>query len=141
MNKYRKKFPLWRGLGGGLLFLLLITISTSVSAQKDPIAVEKRYKIEIQTSAICEMCKHTLERDMAFEKGVKESSLNLDNKVISVTYNPRKTDGQTIRKRIAMIGYHADTLARDSIAYENLPKCCKDGAHGTPIPQLPLKGR
>ena len=78
-------------------------------------------------------------RRKTFEKGVKEATLNLDNKVMTILYNPKKTDAQTLRERITKVGYHADTLARNEDAYGKLPMCCKDGSHGTPIPQLPLK--
>ena len=115
-----------------------MTVLASI-AQKAPVEVENGYKIEIQTSAICEMCQYTLEKDLAFEKGVKEAMLNLDDKVMTILYNPKKTDAQTLRERITKVGYHADTLARDPISYGKLPMCCKDGSHGTPIPQLPLK--
>ena len=118
-------------------FTMILTIQAF--CQKQPVVVKDGYKIEIKTSAICEMCQLTLEKDMAFEKGVKEAILNLEDKVFSVVYNPKKTDAQTIRERITMIGYHADTLARDNEAYKKLPMCCKDGSHGTPIPQVPLK--
>ena len=116
-----------------------LTIFISASAQKEPIQVDKGFKIEIQTSAICEMCQYTLESDLAFEKGVKEATLDLNNKILSITYNPKKTDPQVLRERITQIGYHADTLARDQSAYDKLPFCCKDGSHGTPNPQVPLK--
>ena len=108
-------------------------------AQSEPMEVKGGYKIEIKTSAICEMCQFTLEKDLTFEKGVKEATINLDDKVMTILYNPKKTDAQTLRKRIALAGYHADTLARNPVSYENLPMCCKDGSHGTPIPQVPLK--
>ena len=120
-----------------LIFTLLISVQ--MWAQNPPEKVDKGFLVKIKTSAICEMCQETLERDLAFEKGVKEATLNLDDKVMSVVYNPKRTDAETIRKRITMVGYHADTLARDSVAYENLPICCKDGSHGTPVPQVPLK--
>lgn len=106
--------------------------------QREPIKMEKGYKIDIQTSAICEMCQYALEKDLAFEKGVYTAILNLEDKVMSVTYNPKKTSPEIIRKRITKVGYHADTLERDSKAYGELPSCCKDGSHGTPIPQRPL---
>lgn len=124
------------------LFSLLASIGMFISiAQKEPVKVDNGYKVEIKTSAICEMCQYTLEKDLAFEKGVKEATLNLDDKVMTITYNPKKTDAQTLRERITMVGYHADTLARNPIAYDKLPMCCKDGSHGTPIPQMPLKGK
>ncbi|MBC6400774.1 MAG: heavy-metal-associated domain-containing protein [Ekhidna sp.] len=111
------------------------------NAQNEPVEVEKGYKVAIKTSGICEMCKETLEYDLAFEKGVKEATLNLDDKVMTIVYNPKKTNPDKLRKRITKIGYHADWLARDSTAYQKLPFCCKDGSHGTPIPQVPLKTR
>ena len=120
---------------------LLITLGFHLSlfAQERPVKVSNGFKIAIQTSAICSMCQYTLEKDMAFEKGVKEATLNLDDKVMTIIYNPKKTDVHTLQQRITKVGYHADTLARDPIAYEKLPMCCKDGSHGTPIPQVPKK--
>lgn len=123
--------------------LSIITFLAAIVSfgQKEPVEVKDGFKVEIQTSGICEMCQYTLEKDMAFEKGVKEASFNLDDKVMTVVYNPKKTDAQTIRTRITMVGYHADTLARDPMAYDKLPMCCKDGSHGTPVPQVPLKAK
>ena len=89
--------------------------------------------VEIKTSAVCEMCKYTIEKDLAFEKGVKSSELNVDSRILTVNYNAKKTNAETIRKRITMIGYHADSLLRDTKAYSKLPDCCKDGAHGRTI--------
>lgn len=145
MNQNSERFPLrssWtlRGTKRDVLSLILLLFVTVQSfAQKEPVEVKDGYKVEIKTSAICEMCQYALEKDLAFEKGVKEATLSLDDKVMSVVYNPKKTDAQTIRERITMVGYHADTLARNAEAYENLPMCCKDGSHGTPVPQVPLK--
>lgn len=109
--------------------VILTFLSISAYSQKSPIETDKGYKVEIQTSAICEMCQYAIEKALAYEKGVKSADLNLDNKVITVVYNSNKTDAQTIRKRISLTGYNADTIARDAQAYEDLPNCCKDGAH------------
>lgn len=119
--------------------LVFVFLTIASFGQQDPVAVSNGHKVEIKTSAICEMCQYTLEKDLAFEKGVKEATLNLDDKVMTVIFNPNKTDAQTIRERITLIGYHADTLSRDSDAYDKLPMCCKDGSHGTAVPQVPLK--
>lgn len=98
-------------------------------AQKEPVKVDKGYKVEIETSAVCEMCKEAIESDLVFEKGVKEVNLDVDSKVLTVVYNQKKTDPETIRKRVTKVGYHADNMKRDPVAYDNLPMCCKDGAH------------
>ncbi|MFY0628418.1 MAG: heavy-metal-associated domain-containing protein [Reichenbachiella sp.] len=106
-----------------------MTISLSIYGQKAPIETAKGYQVEIKTSAICEMCQYAIEKELAYEKGVKSANLNLDNKVITVVYNEKKTSPETIRKRISLTGYHADNVQRDLKAYDDLPMCCKDGAH------------
>jgi len=110
------------------ILLTFILINQSFAQQK-PVEVDGGFKIEIQTSAICEMCKEALEYDLTFEKGVKSAELNLEDKVMSIVYNPKKTDADILRKRISLVGYNADNIKRDSTAYENLPFCCKDGGH------------
>lgn len=122
-----------------LFIISLLVISKFAIGQSKPTETANGFKIEIQTSAICQMCQHTLEEDLAFEKGVKEATLNLDNKVMTIVYNSKKTDPDKLRKRITKVGYHADWIERDSTAYSKLPFCCKDGSHGTPTPQLPVK--
>jgi len=104
-----------------ILIIALMSVSIILKAQKE--------QVEIKTSAICVMCKNTIERDLAFEKGVKSSSLDLETKILTVEYNAKKTDPKTISTRITKIGDHADSMKRDDKAYEKLPLCCKDGAH------------
>ncbi|MFC3878686.1 heavy-metal-associated domain-containing protein [Algoriphagus namhaensis] len=85
--------------------------------------------VAIQTSAVCEMCKKTLERDLSFEKGVKSVNLDLETMVLNIAYLDAKTDPDVLRKRVTLVGYNADSLMRDPKAYEKLDECCKDGAH------------
>lgn len=122
-----------------ILTALLVGVSLISFAQNEPVKVAKGYQVDIQTSAICEMCQHAIEYDLTFAKGVKSADLNLDNKVVTIVYNENKITPEELRTRITKVGYHADFMARDSIAYENLPMCCKDGNHGTPKVQVPAK--
>jgi len=123
------------------VILSIVALFCFHGSKAQPVELKNGYKIDIRTSGICEMCKETLEYDLAFEKGVKEAVFNLDNKVITIIYNPKRTNPDRLRKRITKIGYHADWLARDSAAYHKLPLCCKDGSHGTSIPQVPLRNK
>jgi copper chaperone CopZ len=84
-------------------------------------------EVKIKTSAICEMCKETIEKGLAFEKGVKRSVLDVDSKYVTVTYNPEKTDESKIRKAITKLGYDADDQLADPKAYSKLDACCKKG--------------
>lgn len=86
-------------------------------------------KVEIKTSAVCDMCKTTLEKGMAYEKGVKKSELDVKTKMLTVWYRADKTSEEKLRKAVTQIGYDADSLAADERAYERLDPCCKKGYH------------
>jgi copper chaperone CopZ len=85
-------------------------------------------KVLIKTSAVCKMCKATIEKYLAYEKGVKVSDLDVPSKVVTVVYNPKKTDISKIKKAINKSGYDADELPADAKAYDALEACCKKDA-------------
>lgn len=107
-----------------ILIILLVAISATAFGQG-----KKEAELKIKTSAVCGMCKMTLEKEMIFEKGVKESNLDVESKILYVVYNPKKTDPETIRKRIALIGYDADSVKATPEAVLKLDPCCRPGAH------------
>ncbi len=84
-------------------------------------------ELKIKTSAICSMCKTTIEKYMAFEKGVKKSSLDVDSKMLTVSYNPQKTTPEKLRIAVSKSGYDADDVKADPKAYKKLDECCKKG--------------
>jgi periplasmic mercuric ion binding protein len=89
---------------------------------------EKNVEIKIKTSAVCGMCKDRIEQGLAYEKGIKDVSLDVETKIATVKYNPAKITPDGIRKLISKLGYDADTVMADKTAYEKLPKCCKKEA-------------
>lgn len=102
-----------------LLIVSALLASSYVQAQKNT------EEIKILTSAQCEMCKTRIETAMAYEKGVSKSDLNLEDKVLTVTYKSGKTTPDKIRKAINALGYDADETLADPKAYAALPPCCK----------------
>lgn len=102
-----------------ILFVFSLTASFAQSGDK---------VVKIKTSAICDMCKERLERNLGLAKGVKESNLNLDDKVMTVKYNPKKTDLASIKETIVKTGYDADEVVADQKAHDKLPKCCQKSA-------------
>jgi copper chaperone CopZ len=84
--------------------------------------------VNIQTSAICKMCKNRIEKDLSLTKGVKKADLNLDNKVLTLTYNTKQTDPKKLRNAVSSIGYDADKVAADEKAHDRLPDCCQKTA-------------
>ncbi len=106
-----------------LLTALLLVFSLTAWTFAD----EKDKEVKIKTSAICEMCKERIERNLSFEKGVKEATLDIESKVVTVKYNPKKTDVSKIKSNITKTGYDADDLTATTEGYSKLPSCCKKG--------------
>lgn len=106
---------------------VLVIMTMLISVQKVNAQTETTAEIKIKTSAICEMCKETIEKNLAFEKGVKKSVLDVDTKIVTVNYNPKKTSPEKIRKAISKSGYDADDVPADPKAYKKLDDCCKKG--------------
>jgi periplasmic mercuric ion binding protein len=89
---------------------------------------DKNLEIKIKTSAVCGMCKEKIEQGLAYEKGIKDVTLNVDTKIATVKYNPAMITPDEIRKAISKLGYDADKVLADKTAYNKLPKCCKKDA-------------
>lgn len=87
-------------------------------------------EVKVKTSAICKMCKSRLERNLGLSKGIEEASLNLDNKVMTVRYNPKRTSEQKIKEIISKTGYQADDVPAVESAHDKLPKCCQRTSQG-----------
>lgn len=107
-----------------ILVFVLLLVSVFTFAE-----TPKTETVKIKTSAICEMCKERIEKKLAFTKGVAESNLNVESKdkVVTVTFNPKKTSVDKIKKAISEVGYDAEEVAADAKGYEKLPSCCKKG--------------
>ncbi len=105
-----------------VIFLAIFSTTMAFSQEK------KSEEIKILTSAQCGMCKDRIEQGLAFEKGIKDVTLDVDTKIATVTYNPKKTTPEEIRKMISKLGYDADKVPADEKAYEKLPACCKKDA-------------
>ena len=107
------------------IFLLVTTLFTIVFISK----AQRNFnsEISIKTSAVCEMCKETIENALAFEKGISKAFLNVETKMVTVNYNSTKTTPLKIKTAITKVGYDADELVADEKAYNKLDSCCKKG--------------
>ncbi|GGD57249.1 hypothetical protein GCM10011514_21630 [Emticicia aquatilis] len=106
------------------ILTILLTISILTFAIEPP----KTAEVKIKTSAKCGMCKKRIERDLGVSKGIVNSNLNLDDKVVTITYNTKKTSPEKIKEVISKIGYDADEVVADQKSHDALPSCCQKTA-------------
>lgn len=104
------------------IFITLFAIMAfvDVSAQK-----ATKEELSIKVSSQCSICKETIEKALAFEKGVVNATLDLETDIVKVVYKSSKTTPEKIKKAISDVGYDADDVPANKEAYNNLPDCCK----------------
>lgn len=85
--------------------------------------------IKIKTDAVCGECKARIEGNVVKLKGVKNAILDLETKVLTVTYNTDKVDAAAIKKAVTDTGYSADDIAGDANTRTSLPHCCQKDGH------------
>lgn len=101
------------------IFLILIFFSISLFAKEDPTT------IKLKTSAVCGMCKRKIEKNLAYETGIQDVNLDVATKILTVKFDPKKTNVKTIKKIVSDTGYDADDVPANSNAYDKLSSCCK----------------
>ncbi len=107
----------------GIFLALILTVSlANISAR----AEETKFQtVKIQTSAVCDNCKTRIEKAVNKLDGIQKSDLDLETKIITISYEPAKVNVEKIKTLIAKTGYDADEMKADKKAYTKLPSCCK----------------
>jgi periplasmic mercuric ion binding protein len=110
-----------------ITLLLFSMLTISVSAQEN----NKNQKAVIKTAlycdhcAACETCGKNFKANLYKTKGLKSFELDEEKMIFTVYYNAEKTDLQTIKMAISKLGYDADEIKADTVAYQKLDDCCK----------------
>jgi periplasmic mercuric ion binding protein len=87
-------------------FLVLLFASTISFAQ-----TSKEKEVKFLTSAHCGSCKAAIEKAAKGVDGVSFSEVNLENKVVTVKFDPSKTSEEKIKAAIVKAGYKAELYA------------------------------
>lgn len=91
-----------------LLIAASVLLSLSLCMGAKPKKVERRAVYE--TSIDCAHCVRKVTENVSFEKGVEDLQVKLDDKTVTIVYNPAKTDTLKLRKAITGLGYKARLL-------------------------------
>lgn len=112
------------------LLLFIVALSSANANAQEP--KQKTVQTAVIKTAIycdhckaCESCGDRLEKTLLKEKGIQMITLDEKAMIIKVVYNSKKTDLTKIKTAISKLGYDADDIKADAIAYEGLDGCCK----------------
>ena len=91
----------------------------------------KNEKVVFSVSMDCISCQKKIEKNIAFEKGVKALDVQLEENTVAVTYDDTKTDIAKLQKGFKKIGYDAvEIQAKTCSTHKLATDCstsCKDG--------------
>lgn len=95
--------------------VLFIFLSSSAIAQKNE---------EIKVWGNCGMCKKVIET-AATGAGASKASWSEDTKMLTVSYNAKKTDAKKIQEAVASAGYDTQDFTAPTEVYNKLHGCCQ----------------
>jgi periplasmic mercuric ion binding protein len=110
-----------------LSFIAILICSNTLSAQTVK-ATQKSLPVVTETikvSGNCGMCKKRIEKAVYGVKGIQSAKWDVKDEVLTVTFDPKKTNKTAIAKRIAASGHDADDVKAADKLYTKLPECCQ----------------
>jgi periplasmic mercuric ion binding protein len=105
-----------------VLALIMGTVSFAQNPKNQGKAVVKTSTIKV--SGNCDMCKARIEKAAKID-GVTKADWNDKSKVLTVVFDPAKTDVDKIQKKVAEAGHDTEKFKADDKSYSKLPGCCK----------------
>lgn len=88
---------------------VLIFFSIKTYAQESA-ADSKLDEVKIRASITCNYCKEKIEKNIAFEKGVKDLSVDMETKVVTIKYNKEKTNPEKLVAAIKKLDFDAEVV-------------------------------
>ena len=88
-----------------IVMLCLASLSFNSYAQdkKDKNADKKEVTFDV--SMTCDNCKKRIEKNIAFEKGVTDMKVNLDDKTVTIEFKNSQTTVDKLKAAIEKLGY------------------------------------
>jgi hypothetical protein len=103
-------------------FMLGMILFVSFASCATPIKNAKTETFKVAGN--CDMCKENIETAAA-KKGIAKAEWNVDSKLLTLTYNSKKTTAAEVLKRIAYAGYDNEQFLAPDDAYAKLAQCCQ----------------
>lgn len=101
-----------------IVTVLVLLITTITFAQN------KNERASMEVDGICNMCKERIEKAAIRTKGVKSAIWNVDTHELKLIYDARKTNLDSISKKIASVGHDTKKIKATDEEYASVHPCC-----------------
>lgn len=90
-----------------LLVLLAVFVTMTNVAIGQSKKESTRQNVVFNVAMDCHSCQQKIEKNIAFEKGVKAMDVSLEKQTVAITYDTKKTDVAKLQQAFKKIGYEA----------------------------------
>ena len=99
-----------------LMSVLILTAGVFIlnAQNQNQLTQSKVGNVTFNVSMHCKSCQEKIERNIPFEKGVKDMNVNLEHKTVNVIYDPRKTNKEKLKKAFENLDFVCEVI-KDSI--------------------------
>jgi periplasmic mercuric ion binding protein len=106
-----------------LAIVLLTGFGLSTSAQTTAKAPVQAKTESFKVWGKCDMCKARIEKAVKAE-GVSSANWDEKTQILAVTYDPSKTNVESLCKKLASVGHDTEKFKAPDDIYAKLPGCC-----------------
>jgi periplasmic mercuric ion binding protein len=106
-----------------LVIMLFAAVSGNLSAQTTGKASDKQKTETLKVWGKCDMCKTRIEK-VAKTEGAISASWDIKTKLLTVSFDPSKTNVDELGKKLALAGHDTEKYKATDEAYAKLPGCC-----------------
>lgn len=92
-----------------LTIIGLLILCSSITFAKTK--AENDTTVHFLVSMDCMACKQKIEKNIAFEKGVKTLDVNLAEKTVKVKYNKQKNNPELLKQAIEKLKYEVEIVS------------------------------
>ncbi|MBN2668553.1 MAG: heavy-metal-associated domain-containing protein [Bacteroidales bacterium] len=94
-----------------IIIILMLSLGLIGSLFGQDEKIEKTFKtVTFTCNMHCQSCQEKIEHNMAFEKGVKAVTTDLDEQKVRITYRTDKNSDEKLKKALKDLGYEAEIV-------------------------------
>lgn len=108
--------------------MMIITLFMVFGISLSAFSQEKT--IVMKCNVDCNGCKTEIEKNMAFEKGVKSVDASVETKEVTIVYNEKKTNAQTLSEALKKVGYTNEIVSEQKCEPGCKKECCAKKGEG-----------
>ena len=95
------------------------SVTTEASAQKKPKKKAEVKEVTFNVNLHCANCVKKVQENIAFEKGVKDLHVCLEDQIVSIKYDASKTSEDTLKSAIEKLGYPVNGKAEHGHSHQH----------------------